>query len=230
MARFYARARGSEGEATRQGSQHSGLYVIAETWGSSARVDYDHLERLNDGKGGDRVQVAFGGKNSGRRVILELDNPDDVVKVMTDPKMEALFDRMYGISQQIQEEAPKAARRAAQAKKREEREEARRDKMQQKALRDMQPEEKARIVRLFPHVEINSDGNIDGTYHLTNRREGDLRIGNDGHVYVSAPIGFGHFPFDVTDGVWVLPVEPDDLGMSMEVQQGFGYRVDEVTA
>jgi hypothetical protein len=155
---------------------------------------------------------------------------------VSDPKIQAIRERLYNEIDKLNAEAPKALKRAKRRKAKEmraQRREERRLAAQRKEIRVTATlEEKARLVRLLHGVELDREGNFAEDSVLA-MEMAKMHRGEDGHIYVEKRIGRGNwaYTFDVTEGRWIMPFEPlDDIGLTLEDLGGFGYRVEKEEA
>lgn len=236
MSHFYGWIQGQAGDATRQGSERSGIDGYVQGWQSRLSVSMDR--RMDKDAG--MFRIGTGPSNySGGTLTLAFPDVDSVVNALAanDPRIEAICKRLRIEIDKLNDEAPKAVKRAknkaAKEERRQKREEKARKLMQDAVMRDMLSEEKARVVRLLRLVELDEQGNFlsSSRWYLCGETEGNLRVGEDGHVYISAPTGsadtWARFPFDVTAGQWVFLMDPDEFMVNEGDRQGFGYRVEQ---
>lgn len=240
MARFYAGIHGNRGPSTRMGSMDSGIDGYVQGWQTRISANMN----AHDDRDAGYVTIGTGPSNSNGGA-LRFDFPDinTVVDALGcgDQRIEAIRKRIYAEVERLNTEAPKAVKRAERRRAREERAVKRAEKqrieLQQAIIRDMEANEKARIVRLMRDVELDANGNFEknATYELCNESDGNLRYADDGStdIIVSARMpGFKRrwqrFDFNVTRGQWVFSFEPDEIGIeSMDlINSGFpGYKV-----
>lgn len=239
MSHFYGGIEGNRGPATRQGTTTSGIDGYVQSWMGriSASLTHDHGDV-------DQATIRIGaGPSNGRggALAIHIDDLTTVVNALgcNDPKINAIRKRIYNEIVKLNEEAPAALERAERRRirelRQEERERIRLDEEQDRIIRDLRPEEKARIVRLIGPVELDEEGNFESEYiaSLKAKDAGNLRFDPVMHaVMISAMMpGFKRswqrFDFDVTNGIWVFPFDPEDFGVSEELlkESGFGYRV-----
>lgn len=222
------------------GSMDSGIDGYVQGWQSRISAAMN----AHDGRDAGYVTIGTGPSNhNGGALRLDFPDINMVVDALGcgDQRIEAIRKRLYAEVERLNTEAPKAVERAEKRRAREERARKRaakqRIELQKTILRDMEANEKSRIVRLMPEVELDADGNFerDAAYKLCNESDGNLRYANDGStdIIVSAKMpGFKrswqHFDFNVTRGQWVFSFEPDEIGVQTIdlVQSGFaGYQV-----
>lgn len=232
MAHFYSGIQGQAGEATRMGSKASGISGYVQSWGARLTVSMDHNSHHDTDTAHFRLHDGPSNHDGGALSMTFRDATTIVNALGTgDKKINAIRERIYREVERLNEEAPKAVKRAkrkAEAeRKRQFREEQAKIKTQKDIIRDMQPEEKARIVRLL-NVELDREGNFEDYEPLlrANIREAES------HIVIDAKLGQWHrVSFDVTAGQWIVPFDPAEIGRDNDIEEsGFGYRVEEVVA
>lgn len=237
MSHFYGGISGQAGEATRMGSKGSGYRAYAQTHQARISISLGHLDRTEppytmpdtgaEKTEGDIAHVTIGGGHStyyrDRSVSFNLNNVAAALD-SGDPKVERIWQRIESEFRKLNEEAPKAIKRTETRRRREqrrrEREKQRQAKERRQIRQEMQPEEKARVVRLLHGVELDADGNFAEDSVLA-MQHANLRYDANKHIIIDMPNRYRYHSFDVTDGVWLLPCDPEDLDFNPE---GFGWR------
>lgn len=183
-----------------------------------------------------RITIGPGPSHYGRECSVSFD-ATQVSRALgiDDARINRIWAKIEKAFRELDEQAPLAVQRhekaEAKRKRQEERENKARKKMQSEALATISPEEKARCVKLLRWVELDNLGEFerDSVYHLISPNEGDLRRGDDGRLYISAPVAensFNQWPFDLTTGQWVLPIAPEDLFVGKFDLRGYGHRIE----
>ena len=115
MATFYGGVSGNRGEATRQGSKESGLRVYAQSYNSRVTVNYG-LDRDDEAMA--HVTLGGGWTTYHRDHTLTF-NPDVLAEALDigDDKMNDMWDRVEALFKRMNEEAPKALKRAERKRK-----------------------------------------------------------------------------------------------------------------
>jgi hypothetical protein len=237
MSHFYSSISGSRGPATRAGTAQSGISGYVQSW--QARLDINMHHVTSEDRDDAEFRLHGGPSNyDAGALALHFTNVSTIVDALgvSDPKIQAIRERIYNEIEKLNAEAPKALERAERRKAKEmraQRREERRVAAERKEIRiTAAPEEKARLVKLLHGVELDREGNFAEDSVLA-MEAAKMHRGEDGHVYVEKRIGRGNWPFtfDVTEGRWVMPWEPlDDLGLTLEDLGGFGYRVEKEEA
>lgn len=233
MSHFRGGTQG-RGRATAQlGTKSSGQSAWANTHFSRVEIDMRHRGRDGDDMD-DMASITFSDGHGNGRKALQF-NPNAVAMALAtdDKKIQAIWDRVEREFNKLDDEAWAAIERVERRKKKEhkqrERQRLRREKEQEEILRTMQPEEKARIVKVMRYVELDDEGNFEDITWVTNINHGNIGIEEkSNHIFVHAPVGYEAqgpmFKFDVTKGIWEFPMDPWDLGITEEERLGFGYR------
>jgi hypothetical protein len=221
------------------GTKDSGFDAYAQGYGSRISVCF-HYNRETEH---DDASIMIGGgyTSSARGRGIFLPDVDAIVQALDcgDPKIARIWDRIQGEFDRLVGEAPTAIARQERKREREVREEKRLQKRleaeRKQILATMDGTEKARLSRLLD-AEWDVDGN-PSAMHIYGPDYGNLRYDEDGEtilVQASMP-GFKRswqrFTFDVSTGQWVLPFDPDDIGVEDCItESGYGWRVTEATA
>jgi hypothetical protein len=237
MAHFYSSIQGARGEATRQGSKESGIRGYVQSWMAriESSIHYNRHEDRNDGG----ITLTGGPSSYARSRYINLPDIDTIIAALDagDPKVDRIWERITSEFDKLAVEAPKAMERKTRRERKAERERERKARQAERdrteIIKTLKSEEKARLSRILD-VNWDDDGNLEsGNGHVLMRA--DLRYCKQfpGHVCVNAIPKRAHqlYEFDVSAGLWVLPFEPEDLGIDL-LGTGFGYRIqrEEVTA
>lgn len=239
MSHFYSGISGSRGPATRAGTKESGIDGYVQGHGSRLSVTMHH----NRTEGHDDATIMIGGgwsSHAGSRGIA-LPDIDSVVRALNcgDPRIARIWDRIQSEFDKLVDEAPAAIVRQERKREKEAREEQRilkrLERERQQILASMDGTEKLRLTKLID-AEWDAEGNpMD--MRIYGPDYANLRYDEDGEtILVQAKIpGFKRnwqrFPFDITQGQWVLPYDPDDIGVEDDINRsGYGWRVQEAVA
>jgi hypothetical protein len=239
MSHFYAGISGSRGPATRQGTKDSGIDGYVQGYGSrlSVGMHYNRETEHDDAS----IMIGGGYTSNARGRGIFLPDVDSVVHALDsgDPKIARIWDRIQAEFDKLVAEAPTAIVRQERKREREAREEKRLMKRleaeRKQIIATLDGTEKLRLTKLLD-AEWDNDGN-PLAMHIYGPDYGNLRYDEDGEtilVQASMP-GFKRswqrFTFDVSQGQWVLPFDPDDIGVEDHINEsGYGWRVVETAA
>jgi hypothetical protein len=237
MAHFYGGIDGSRGPATRMGTQASGFQAYAQGWGSriGVRFHYDSTCECDDAS----IHIGGGpGSNAGSRSI-GLPNIDMIVRALDsgDPKVNRIWERITTEFDKLAAESEKAVVRQDRRREREARAEARereRARAERKRIvSEMTGPEKLRLHKLLD-MEFDAAGEPVSTDPLT---DANLRYDMDAStVLIEARLPdfkrrWQRFTFDVSNGMWVLDFDPEDVGIADVIDAtGYGWRLDSAVA
>lgn len=231
MPHFYGKLQGYQGEATRQGGKESGIYAQLQTWSAKARIDLDHIAPNGEVEKTDVLTISFGSLNGYSRNLLRLHNIDLIAAQTEDPKVDVIIRRINELGATLEKTALAAAKRKDKDDKKRKQEQERMVKARVTLRAQMPAEEKARLVRLIPSVELDKDGNFEDC-SIRSLEMANLRRGEDGRSYAEiSPIGtLQIYTFDVSTGEWLMPngITPADLGIAAQIEMtGYGWRHEE---
>ena len=214
------------------GTKDSGFDAYAQGYGSRISVGF-HYNRETDHD--DASIVISGGWNSNARGRgLFLPDIDAVVAAPTPATRRSLA---FGIASRASStswsgEAPAAIARQERKREKESREEQRLLKRQEierkQIIATLDGSEKLRLTKLIG-AEWDSDGNPT-VMNIYGPDYANLRYDEDGET-ILVEVTLGGYPrhgftFDITTGQWVLPFEPNDIGIEDEISgSGYGWRV-----
>jgi hypothetical protein len=211
----------------------------AQGYGSRISVSFHHNRESEH----DDASIMIGGgySSSARGRGIYLPDIDAIVHALDsgDPKIARIWDRIQAEFDKLVSEAPTAIVRQERKREREVREEKRLLKRleteRKQILATLDGTEKLRLTKLID-AEWDSEGN-PLAMHIYGPDYANLRYDEDGEtILVEAKLpGFKRnwqrFTFDVSTGQWVLPFDPDDIGVEDCItESGYGWRVVETAA
>jgi hypothetical protein len=221
------------------GTKDSGFNAYAQGYGSRISVGFHHNRESEH----DDAAITIGGgytSHAGSRGIY-LPDVDSIVQALDsgDPKVARIWERIQGEFDKLAGEAAAAIARQERKREKEAREERRLMKRMEaerkQIIATLDGTEKLRLTRL-----LDAEWDVDGNpleMKIYGPDYANLRYDEDGEtILIEAQMpGFQRawqpFTFDVSTGQWVLPFDPDDIGVEDCIKAtNYGWRVVETTA